>query len=141
MDVAEKAASPGTCLRRHRSPGHLRTEDKGEQMTYFPLRVGKNRKRVTVRIDAKGYPVFKSGFYRDVRVHRAVAEAMLGRELRKDEDVHHRDGNKRNWDIENLQVLGKSQHGWESAVQHWFVPRLLAEREKKEWEDAGILDA
>jgi hypothetical protein len=37
--------------------------------------------------------------------HRAVAEQMLGRPLRRGEVVHHRDGDKTNYDPSNLQVL------------------------------------
>lgn len=102
--------------------------------TLFPLRAGKGRD-VTVRIDGKGYLVFKSGFYRDVRVHRAVASAMLDRDLIKDEDVHHRDGAKLNCDPDNLEIVGKSQHGWYSAIQHWWVPRVIAKHECKQWEE------
>ncbi|MCL2194338.1 MAG: HNH endonuclease [Oscillospiraceae bacterium] len=37
--------------------------------------------------------------------HRHIAEQMLGRSLRDGEIVHHRDGNKRNNDPANLEVL------------------------------------
>ena len=37
--------------------------------------------------------------------HRVVAELMLGRPLRPGEVVHHKDGNKRNNRMENLEVL------------------------------------
>jgi hypothetical protein len=110
--------------------------------TLFPLRLGRDQardstgnQRVTIRIDAKGYPVFKSGFYRDVRVHRMVAGAMQGRPPTKDEDVHHHDGNKLNFDPSNLEIVGKAQHGWYSAIQHYWVPRMIATQEKREWED------
>lgn len=43
--------------------------------------------------------------------HRVVAEAMLGRPLRPGEVVHHRDGDKRNNDPLNLEVLpSQSSH-------------------------------
>jgi hypothetical protein len=101
----------------------------------FPLKVGRLSAveriitgRVSVRIDSKGYLVFKSGFYRDRRVHSVVAEAMLGRKLRPDEDCHHEDTRKLNCDPSNLRVIGKEIHGWMSARQHWFVPRVIADR-------------
>lgn len=50
----------------------------------------------------------KSGVYRDRRVHSVVAEAMLGRKLRHDEDCHHEDTRKLNNDPSNLRVIGKS---------------------------------
>lgn len=42
--------------------------------------------------------------------HRLVAEKMMGRQLRDNEDVHHPDEDKTNNRPENLLVLEKSQH-------------------------------
>ena len=43
-------------------------------------------------------------------VHRDLMEAYLGRELSSDEVVHHKDGNKKNNEINNLEVLPLSFH-------------------------------
>lgn len=45
-----------------------------------------------------------------VAVHRDVASRKLGRPLRSNEVVHHRDGNKRNNRASNLQVMTRKQH-------------------------------
>lgn len=52
------------------------------------------------------------GYYRRGRQleHRRVAAEMLGRPLRRDEDVHHKDGNRLNNDPANLEVLSHGQH-------------------------------
>ena len=42
--------------------------------------------------------------------HRYVMEQYLGRPLSRYEIVHHKDGNKRNNDINNLEVMDLSQH-------------------------------
>ncbi len=42
--------------------------------------------------------------------HRQVVEENLGRELRRDEVVHHMDGNKGNNDFDNLLVTTASDH-------------------------------
>lgn len=112
----------------------LRRRSKTASGTLFHLRTIKVG-GVSIRIDAKGYPVFKSGPLRDMRVHRAVASAMMGRDLTQDEDVHHRDGNKFNFDPDNLRVTDKAEHGWKSAIQHFWVTRVIEERERRHWEE------
>lgn len=42
--------------------------------------------------------------------HRVIMENHLGRLLEKDEIVHHKDHNKRNNSIENLEVMSKEEH-------------------------------
>ena len=45
-----------------------------------------------------------------IKEHRFVAEQMLGRPLRRDEIVHHKDGNKLNNSPDNLMVLTNKEH-------------------------------
>src|SRR5262249_51058147 len=47
---------------------------------------------------------------RDVFEHRYVMAESLGRALYKEETVHHRDGNRRNNSIENLELFS-NRHG------------------------------
>jgi hypothetical protein len=47
--------------------------------------------------------------------HRVVAEQMLGRPLKRNEVVHHVDGNKHNNDPSNLKVMTQSEH----VREHW----------------------
>lgn len=42
--------------------------------------------------------------------HRVVMENFLGRLLTEDEIVHHKDENKKNNSIENLEVMDKREH-------------------------------
>ena len=49
----------------------------------------------------------KAGY---VREHRLVMERHLGRYLKPDEIVHHKDSNTLNNDISNLEVLNKRDH-------------------------------
>lgn len=88
-----------------------------------------------------GYRRYHSGPNRGKYVHRVRKEKELGRKLKKDEDVHHRDRRKLNNKIVNLQVLGKSFHGWVSSKQRWFM-NWRDEKERQQWEEyfAGTSD-
>ena len=43
-------------------------------------------------------------------LHRVIVENKLGRKLRKNESVHHIDGNKHNNNPDNLEVILRSKH-------------------------------
>lgn len=58
---------------------------------------------------------------------------MIGRDLRKDEEVHHRDSDKMNFHFSNLIVLGEADHNWCSTKQAWFM-RNRDREEKKHWD-------
>lgn len=42
--------------------------------------------------------------------HRVVVENYLGRMLEEWEVVHHRDGNKKNNNIDNLEIMSREEH-------------------------------
>ena len=46
----------------------------------------------------------------NIREHRAVMEKHIGRSLRTDEIIHHKDGNKRNNAVSNLEIVTRSNH-------------------------------
>ena len=45
-----------------------------------------------------------------VKEHRLIMEEKIGRHLTKDEDVHHINGNKKDNNIENLELIMHSEH-------------------------------
>lgn len=91
-----------------------------------------NKKGTT--LNSKGYPRITAGPLRDRYVHRIVAEALLGRDLRRDEEVHHKDKNRKNPKWNNLIVLGEKDYGWVSAKQAWYM-RELDIKTKKYWDE------
>jgi hypothetical protein len=68
----------------------------------------------------KRFPRVKPTTYRKFfgrHEHRVVAETLVGRPLRPDEHVHHKDENKHNNSPENLVVLHPSEHAALHALQ------------------------
>ena len=60
-----------------------------------------------------GYEVrYINGYNKNgnVKEHRYIMEQYLGRKLKENEIVHHKDGNKLNNDISNLEVMTRSEH-------------------------------
>lgn len=87
---------------------------------------------VTAEHKPGGYPRMSAGPQYNKFVHVLVAEAMLGRELRKDEVVHHVDGNTKNPKWSNLRVTDKTTHDAVSNRQYWYLKQLLS-REEAAW--------
>ena len=90
-------------------------------------------------VDEKGYLRISCGPHRGKRLHTLIAEAMLGRELKPDEDVHHKDENKLNCDWRNLNVMGHKEHGAVSRKQAWYFREndIKAEKEWREYFESG----
>lgn len=87
-------------------------------------------------LSQKGYPRFHTKPYRNRYVHIVKMELeYLGRELKKAEDVDHRNGNKLDWSKGNLRVLDHSVHGFVSNKQKWFVENVIELKRKREWEE------
>jgi len=79
-----------------------------------------------------GYLKITAGPCRNKLVHILVAEAVLGRKLRKDEHVHHKDGDVRNPVWTNLIVLGVEIHNAVSNRQYWYLKQKYS-REEAAW--------
>ena len=75
-----------------------------------------------------------------VREHRLVAEHALGRYLRAEEVVHHRDDNPANNSADNLEVFASNgehlRHTRAAKIPQWSVEgrRALSEAQKRRWQ-------
>lgn len=70
-------------------------------------------------IDFYGYRHLKHGD-KWIREHRIVMQEHLGRELTSDEVVHHKDKDKLNNDISNLEVMTNEEHSRMHAIERDF---------------------
>lgn len=68
-----------------------------------------------VKVKVKSHPMADKRNY--VLLHRLVMENYLGRYLKEDEYIHHKDGNKLNNDISNLELVYPEQHAKEHYIE------------------------
>lgn len=71
-----------------------------------------------IKVKVKSHPMADKRNY--VLLHRLVMENHLGRYLREDEYIHHKDGNKMNNDISNLELVYPEQH----AKEHYIMRNI-----------------
>lgn len=60
--------------------------------------------------DKTKYYVFKRGKNRDKKRCKLFMEEKIGRKLKKDEHIHHIDGNSLNDSINNLKIISPGEH-------------------------------
>jgi hypothetical protein len=87
--------------------GHFRTQHLVREKA-ANYKVGSRHSREYIEVEAHWHPGRNKRGY--VSLHRLVLEARLGRFLRPDEIVHHRDHDKRNNHWENLEPMAQSEH-------------------------------
>lgn len=89
------------------------------------------------RIDKDGYVLIwkkehpNPDYHGYVREHRLVIEQSIGRYLEPEEVVHHKDGNKQNNKIENLEIY---ENGSEHQKHHYPTNKYL--KHSPEWNNS-----
>lgn len=83
-------------------------------------------------LHGSGYLRIGAGPCRNKMVHILVAEGMLSRELKKDEHVHHIDGDTKNPKWTNLLIIGESVHNAVSNRQYWYLKQKYSQ-ERAAW--------
>jgi hypothetical protein len=105
----------------------LRSKSRGELRTYIVGHNGKMENNyfwqggVTVRegkylaVKKHGHPNADAQGY--IRLHRLIMVEYIGRPLKENEEVHHKDGNTFNNDLSNLELLDHNVHSSISATK------------------------
>jgi hypothetical protein len=65
------------------------------------------------------YGIAKGGGEKYIREHRLIMEKHLGRYLKKNEVVHHIDGDRKNNELKNLKLMTTSEHARDHILNYW----------------------
>lgn len=88
-------------------------------------------------VAGSGYRIAYRGNRRDYE-HRFIAEDMIGRPLTDDEVVHHIDGDRKNNDPSNLQVMKRAEHDKiKDRTREWFYTNHETEQAARELHSLG----
>lgn len=80
-------------------------------MHYKRLLYGKKPMAAPPMVRGKGWEHSEGYIYHGTRgLHRKVVEQAIGRPLIYSEIVHHIDGNKKNNDLSNLEIMDRARH-------------------------------
>lgn len=63
-----------------------------------------------------GYPRFSSGPHRGQYVHRVLKERQVGRKLKPEEEVDHKNGKREDFNTKNTQVMSKPKHARKTNI-------------------------
>lgn len=72
-----------------------------------------------ISVKSESHPYCNNRGY--VLEHRLVMEQYIGRYLRETEDVHHKDHNRSNNSIENLEIIDHREHGRMHAIEQHSI--------------------
>lgn len=93
---------------RHKDTGLIvvRTDKNRTIKVLDPYRIMELR---IIKGNEECYPfvVFDNKAY---TLHKVIAEAVYGKQIEDDEDIHHIDCNKKNYEFENLAIMKRSEH-------------------------------
>jgi hypothetical protein len=114
-EICGVAVKPQERLRKGKFNGMWRAQK-------FCSRACANKGRVKkIWLDKAGYPQMTTPDGRKMAIHRYVMEEKLCRRLLPTETVHHKDGDRKNYDESNLE-LWASRHGRGQRVSDLTIP-------------------
>lgn len=108
--------------------GRVRTHNKVTSNKRYDKRLWKDRilkNKVSKKDNCSRVSLWKNGVEKDHLVHRLEAVAFLGEPSDKDMTVNHKDGNRQNNSVDNLEWLSRADN-----IRHGFATGLYKRTHK-----------
>lgn len=112
-DAIRLAAKQGKLGSGHRGTKRIFSDQHKENMSKAQMGKG-----VGVSHRANGYTIITVGKNKDRGEHSVIMEAHIGRRPTSNECVHHKDHDRSNNDIENLQLMTRADHAKLHALEN-----------------------
>lgn len=106
--TAHKLASHKMGL--HRKGKTFKMSDEQKEKLRVSALKHHNKNAKGFRINSNGYIEFTRGEFKGLLLHSLLGEFLIGRKLKSNEVVHHKDENKLNNSLLNLEVMTRSKH-------------------------------
>jgi hypothetical protein len=114
--IPRRSKSESVSMTRPALAERLRGKKRPPRTEEWSRRISESKRRAAdetaagVSYKTGGYVEYTRGPNAGRSVHVVMMEEKIGRRLAKDEVVHHIDENKHNNDIDNLQLMTRSEH-------------------------------
>lgn len=96
------------------------TKENDKRVAKFAkAKIGKKRPDISERYKGKGNPHYKNGIRTGKRVMLEFYNICEICDSEKNLEIHHKDGNRLNNDLENLQLLCRSCHSKQHRGKEW----------------------
>lgn len=110
-------------IRLSAKQGRLGSGNRGKKLTFTQewkdnISKGRSGKGVGLSKKPNGYVEITMGENKGRGQHCIVAENNLGRKIKRNECVHHKDGVRANNDPDNLEVMTRSEHARLHALEN-----------------------
>lgn len=118
--------------------GQIRTHNKTTHTEFHGVRAWKDRilkPKISKKDNCSRVDLWQNGKHKTCLVHRLVAEAFLSSPIKENMTVNHKDGDRQNNSVDNLEWLSRAdniRYGFEHGQYSTCIPCVLVDKDSGE---------